>query len=547
MSQIQPPSCARLSCLGALLVAAGLASCGNPGTEKSRPVGTGEEDSGAGDGGDGADGGPIVILPDRPATYDSSGVVTVTGRVEGVENLAGLYADLEPVSVDADGAFSIDLSLDGEPWRILTLHGADTSGREAAVTVQVGLAEAGEEPVQGGLQSSLGPLGLEQVAAYLPPLLAGRDLGPEPGLHLTATDCEACPTGTECEPVPEALVTTGAWSIEPQVSLDTSGGLIDVVLDDTRILWEVELQGIYTIPRTGRLVATLSPGAGVVRGQRLDLDLALSDDHAWTVEWDGEGPTCTDMVEATATVEQLYLTGVPPELEAATLLWGSWLELALTHELDEVTLSRESAADSAGIVLRYSGSLGATLPYLAPAAPELSPDAVDHALHDRLLGALMTARLPGRLPSSRTWTDGGAGAAVSVTLHAVSDDTVALTDVASGALLLPPVAYTIAIDDTPCEVGNLIPAGVAIPADIHNQRGRLTPDTDNLEVAGSDVEDGCALGDGRFSYLRIALREALTGQAPLAWGPATGLADQGATLDWSDSSTWSIRSTPAGP
>ncbi len=504
----------------------------------SNPKGNldGGGDSGTEEGGVGDvdDTSPTLTL-DRPAFYSDGSAVRVTGTVTDDGALDGVTVATGAASVAAtiaaDGHWQADVPLSSAPWAVVEATATDVSGNTQSLQAQIAAATEGTAPLVAGAETVAGPAGTATLAAWIAPFAQAAAYGPPAGVLVQDT-CLPCPDFVECghADVTETISTTGDWTLRFDATLATAGGRLDVDLSTVEVDWPllVDQDNGEAIDNEfgGLLTGALTGASPAVGCQGLGLDTAFdADSHAWTLAAD-QSLYCFVQSDLEGPADALWTPVVPPALSGAVCDWAAWLEPALTTTVPGATLTYAATASTDGLRLTWD-AVPDTPPdwqSLDPGSP-VTPDGIDVAMLDPLLGAVLHQAVDAALPA-RASADGHA-----IELRRVSADTASLAHVdgVEGIALVSPVSYTITAADGCTETGNLVPAPVALVSGEATGAWAIT--LESVAVAGSDVADACGLADGRDAVLEGALREAL-GAVVVSWTPNRGLKEEGATLTW---------------
>jgi hypothetical protein len=471
---------------------------------------------------------------DRPAYYTDGDTVVVTGTVTDDGALDGVSVAGVPAEIDDAGAWTASVPLDAH-WDQVEAVATDVSGNTTSLQAQVAQATEATAPLVAGAQTVAGPAGVATLATWIAPYAEAASYGP-PAELLAEDICSPCPGGIECTEsnVTERVSTTGAWTLRFTAGLDTQAGRLDVDLAGVEIDWEVEVQAAngqgYDRDYTAMLTSTLSGAAAAAVCPGLGLDTAFdAASHSWGLTAD-PGLLCFSVEDLAGPADALYTPVVPPALSGAVCDWAAWLTPALRTTVPGATLDPTATADTDGLMLRWDARPDAPPAWQAlDAGSPVTPDGIDVALLDPLLGAVLDAAVDAALPVTVEADIGGATGAIELSRIAPDTSSLAHVDAVEGSALVSPIAYEITGPDGVCESGHLLPGAVPIGAD--GVDGAWTLALDTLAAEGSDVADGCGLDGARLPALTAALQTALDGVA-VAWTPNEGLEQAGATLAW---------------
>lgn len=494
----------------------------------------GVDGSDGSDGADGGDGGGAALLDltlDRPASY-GQGTVVVTGTVSPVAAVDRVSVAGAPAAVDAAGAWSAEVPLAGAPFALAEVTATGTDGAALSLTGQVGAAAPSSAAAPAGQQTTLGRPGGDALADLLGGFAQEADFRPAAGLLLAQEVCEPCPAALECPDISETLRTTGAATLSVTAALDPSTGRLDLDVAGSTLSWGVEVihAGYIDAETTGTL--DLSLGAVSASGDPLScaglgLDVALSAPaRSWALS---ETTYCVD-ADTLGEASGLWADRGRPGLEAAACRWAPWLDDALASEVEAMALTPAATADAAGVVVDWAAAPAdaAMPPWWAPDRPSpLSPDGIDVALRDRLLGAALDVALRARLPAQASADLPEGEATLSLTGLHPDVATLAAVTAAGGSALLAPVAYTLELDGVACEAAHLVPDAVAL--EVTAEDGGWVVSVDGPTAAGADALPGCDLDPGdRAALLDAALAE-VAGELSIRWRTGAGLLEAGAS------------------
>jgi hypothetical protein len=501
----------------------------------------GEPGDGADGGGDGADGDggggadPLVLTLDRPAFYAVGADPLVTGVARPVERVATLTVSGASVVVGADGSFSAPVALGGVPFDVARVLATDLDGATRQVIAQVAEAEAVATDLADGMRAEIGRAGGDALAASVGAFAQVPDFEPAAGRVLAERTCAPCPLGIECADITETVRLTGAAAVSLAATLDPSTGRLDLDVAGSIVAWGVEVtqEGAGGASFTGDLVATVGGVAGAgdpLSCAGLGLDVAIdAASPTWSLAPEAD---CIDAVTLGAG-SGLWESHAQPGIAAAACRWAPWLDAAVESENDGAAVTLGAAGDPDGLHLSWDAALDGSAPaWRAPdRASPLSPDGVDAALLDPLLGVALDAAVQARLPLEVTAETGEGEARVRLTgLHPDGSSLAAVTP-SGGTALLAPMAYTLELDGVACEAAHLVPA--VAPLVVAGAGASATFTVPASSSAGADAVPACGLAPATHAALLDAALGAVTDGLTVEWRALSGLVDGGWSATWS--------------
>lgn len=495
----------------------------------------GGDSSDGADGGDGADGSdPLALTLDRPAFYAVGEPVLVTGVVTPAGRVASLTLDGEVVAVAADGAFSAALDLDSRPFDVAQVSATDLDGARLWVTAQVGSAEVGASDLAGGQRTEIGRDGGDALAARLSAFVQVTDFEPAAGLVLAQTTCTPCPIELECSEITETVQLTGTAVVSLAATLNPASGRLDLDVDGSTVAWGVTVvqDGSGAAAFSGDLTATVGAATGsgaALACAGLGLDVAIdAANPAW-----GLAPetSCID-ADTLGQASGLWASHGAPGISAAACRWAPWLDQAVASGLDGATLLSLAHADTDGVHVSWDAAWeGAPPAWRAPdRASPLTPNGIDAALLDALLGGALDAAVRARLPLEITAETADGEARLRVTGQHADVATLAAVAATGGTALLAPLAYTLELDGVVCEAAHLVPA--VAPLGVATAGSVATFSLSGAAAAGIDAVPSCGLDPSDHGDLIDLAVHAVTTDLAVDWRTVTGLVDDGWNTAW---------------